>query len=57
MSKSDAIREPFLEMAKTWIIAAAQIDEVRNKLPSLAPSLSIKRKFGLDCLNWERAFR
>jgi hypothetical protein len=27
VSKSDAIREHFLDMAKTWTIAAAQIDE------------------------------
>jgi hypothetical protein len=31
VSKSDAIREHFLDMAKTWTIAAAQID--KEQLP------------------------
>ena len=32
-SKSDVIREDFLNLAKSWIIAAAQIDGGEHTLP------------------------
>jgi hypothetical protein len=38
VSKPEEIRQHFLDMAKTWTLAAAQLEQRRNKLPSLTTS-------------------